>query len=486
MTRTACFAAFLFFAAPFATASDDDTLTRLSETARTAWGAPGLVAVVVNKGETRLLAGFGTRDPRRTLPFTPDTLVPLGSCTKAFTSAGVASLVADGAMSFDDPVRKHLPRFQLSDPHADALVTVRDLLSHRTGLNGHDLLWYRAPWTLAAAVEKIPRLELHGPFRGSFHYSSLTVAAAGFAAARANGTTYERLVRDRVLRPAGIAEAAFDSPQRDRFANRAAGFRRTAGGTVEPMPAYDMAEAHPAGSLHLTGRGLERWLRYQLSAATNDGPYGETKSPQTVVPRTGAVRPYHPHGTQVSYGMGWLVYDYRGRRVLAHGGMIDGFRSHVMLFPDDGVGIALVNTLHASTLNLALALTYADRLFDAPPTDWVAYFRDVEKVEGDADAASLAALAKARRADVKPSWPADRFAGTYADPAYGTGTVSADRGGLTWAWSSFRVPLEHWEGDTFRMTAEPFADRFVVFRPGPDGPTALRFAEREFRKTPAR
>jgi hypothetical protein len=182
--------------------------------------------------------------------------------------------------------------------------------------------------------------------------------------------------------------------------------------------------------------------------------------------------------------MGWLVYDYRGRRVLAHGGMIDGFRSHVMLFPDDDLGIALVNTLHDSALNLALALTYADGLLGAPKADWVRYFRDVERAEAESEATAMRALAKARRADVAPSWPLAKFAGPYADPAYGTGTVAADGGTLTWNWSSFRVPLEHWEGDAFRMTDEPFANRFVVFRGGAAGPTALLFAERVFSKSP--
>lgn len=460
---------------------DGPALEKLAEGMRVAWDAPGLVAVVTKGDQTLLLAGFGTRDHNRKLPIDADTLVPLGSCGKAFTSAAIASLVADGKMMFDDPVRKHLPDFKLSDPRADALVTIRDLLSHRSGLNGHDILWYRAPWSFADAVKRIPDLELAGPFRGSFHYSSLTVAAAGYAAMKANGTSYDSLIRDRVCRPAGIADIAFDTPQAKTFANRAEGFRRSVGGRIEPMAEYVFPEPHPAGSIQITGRGLEQWLKYQR---TNASPsLTETKSPQTVIPMTDAVRPYHPYGTQVTYGMGWLIYDYRGKKIVAHGGQIDGFRAQVMLLPDEGIGIALVNTLHESKLNLALSTAIVDELLGLPKADWASYYKALEAKEREDKANGFAALKRLRRAGVTPTRPLADFAGTYRDKAYGPGTVTLEAGHLVWSWSSFRIPLEHWERDAFRLTGEPFENGILTFQSDLTGVKSLRFAERSFGRT---
>ena len=456
------------------------TLLPLAEEARRIWSAPGLAVVVVKGNQTLLISGIGTRDHTGRNPVSADTLFPIGSCTKAFTSATIASLVLDGTISFDDPVSKHLPWFKLSDPHANALVTLRDLLSHRTGLNGHDLLWYRAPWTLEESVKRIADLELAGPFRGSFHYSSLTVAAAGMAAANASGKSWEQLVRERIAKPLDMKQIAFTSKQVATFADRAEGFRQTDAGKIEPMPAYDMKEPHPAGSIHLSARELEKWLRYQLSNASP--ALAETRMPQTVVPMTDAVKPYHPHATQVSYGMGWLIYDYRGKRVVAHGGMIDGFRTQITLLPEEKIGIAIVNNLHESKLNLALTLSIVDQLLDLPKSDWNKHFRDLERAERKETIIAFETAKKNRRADLAPSAALDRFVGDYRNAAYGTGKVTEKAGRLIWSWSSFEMPLDHWEGDTFRIAVGRFENHFVEFRVTPNGVTAIRFAERIYER----
>src|SRR5262249_37326854 len=122
------------------------------EDARRFWNVPGVAVVVVRGGEVVHLKGYGARglgaSGAKDDPVSPDPLFPLASCTKAFTSAAIAALVDDEKMGWDDPVRRHLPTFHLSDEAADKLVSIRDLLSHRSGIGAHDLLWYRAAWDL--------------------------------------------------------------------------------------------------------------------------------------------------------------------------------------------------------------------------------------------------------------------------------------------------------------------------------------------------
>ncbi|MFO0938435.1 MAG: serine hydrolase [Gemmataceae bacterium] len=458
--------------------ADDPPLATIVEEARQSWSAPGVVAVVVKGERTLLISGFGTRDHEGRKPVTVETVFPIGSCTKAFTSATIASLVHERRLNFDDPVSKHLPSFKLSDPHANAMVTLRDLLSHRTGLNGHDLLWYYAPWSLEESVRRIGELELAGPFRGSFHYSSLTVAAAGLAVARSSGKSWEQLVRTQLVEPLGMKRIAFTSDQFDANPNRAEGFRRTDDDKIVPMPAYRMKEAHPAGSLSMSAAEMETWLRYQLANSTSE--LAETKRPQTIVPLTPAVKPYHPHGTQVSYGMGWLIYDYRGKLVIAHGGMIDGMRTQFTLLPEEKIGIALCNNLHESKMNLAVTLSMIDHLLDHAKTDWNQYFRNLEREEAEQVRDAMEEVTRQRHADVKPRLPLASYAGTYRNPAYGTGTVAMKSGRLVWSWSSFAVPLEPWEGEIFRMTEGRFKNHFVEFRVGGNGANAVRFADRVF------
>src|SRR5260221_10444008 len=117
------------------------------QTALKTWQVPGTAIVIVQPNRVRFLKGYGRRELDKDSPVTGNTIFPLASCTKSFTTVALAMLVDEGKLAWDDPVRKHLPDFHISDPHADALVTVRDLLSHRIGVGGPALLWVPAPWT---------------------------------------------------------------------------------------------------------------------------------------------------------------------------------------------------------------------------------------------------------------------------------------------------------------------------------------------------
>src|SRR4029078_6493007 len=131
-------------------------------------------AVVVVRGDdTLLLKGFGVRELGGSQKITPETIFPLASCSKALPTTLLAMLVDDGAMNWDDPVRKHFPGFKLADPNADALLTVRDLLCHRSGIGSHELLWYRAPWGIDETLKRAQALPLSYPFRSGFEYSSI-------------------------------------------------------------------------------------------------------------------------------------------------------------------------------------------------------------------------------------------------------------------------------------------------------------------------
>lgn len=452
-----------------------------------AWAVPGVAVVIVRDGKVIHLKGYGTKRVGRDDPVTADTLFPLASCTKAFTTAAVAALVDDEKMGWDDPVRRHLPGFRLSDPAASELVTVRDLFSHRSGLGPHDLLWYRADWGLEETVRRIPKLPLSAQFRGGYQYSSVPVLAGAAAAVNRYGGSWEKLVREKVCTPLGMTDVAFTSAQAARFADRAAGHRRTAG-QVEPMPEYVMAEPNPTGSLFATARGLGPWLAFQLAdgkwagrplvSATN---LGETKQPHIPIRMDAGVKAVHPDTRQMSYGMGWVVYDHRGELVVAHGGVIDGFRVHVTLLPDRRTGFALLNNLHQTKMNLALGNALLDRLTGLPAKDWNAVIGKADADEGAARAAARAKRDRERKADAAATLPLDRYAGGYADDAYGDAEVKAAGGGLELRFSSFRVTLEHWQADTFRVVGGQFDDDLVEFAV-PKEVTAVRFRGIEFRR----
>ncbi|MFO0848615.1 MAG: serine hydrolase [Gemmataceae bacterium] len=457
-------------------------IDRAATAAMARWQVPGVAVVVVRGGETAHLKGYGVKDSGGGGAVTPDTLFPIASCTKAFTAAVVAGLVDDGKVGWDDPVRTHLPGFRLADPAADAAVTVRDLLSHRTGVGEHDLVWYKAPWGVDEVLRRVPHLPPTGRFRADYQYSSIMVMAAGRAAAVAAGEPWDRLLRRRVCEPIGMRTVALTSAEAERYTDRAAGHRRTKGGGAEGMPAYPMPEPNPAGSVHTTARDLAAWLRFHLA----DGKVGdkqvvsaanlrETRKPHTPMPLSDpGIGPVYPDTTRADYALGWVAYDYRGVNVVAHGGMIDGFRAIMVLLPDHAVGFAILCNLDRTKMPVALANTLIDRFLGLAPKDWDAYFQKLEADEAAGRAARLAARDAARTPGTTPTLPLDRYAGEYADPGYGPSRVSAEGGKLVWAWSSYRCELEHYHRDVFRISGGQFADDLVEFRVRDGVPDALR------------
>ncbi len=463
--------------------------------ARKTFGVPGVAVVVVRDGKVIHLKGYGDRSlaagPAKAEPVSPDTLFPLASCTKAFTSAAIAALVDDGKMDWDDHVRKHLPTFRLSDEAADKLVSVRDLLCHRSGIGPHDLLWYHAPWDLDEAVRRIPLLPLTLPFRGGYQYSSVTVLAAGKAAENRSGSGWDELVTDRLTKPLGMKAVAFTTKRAKEFPDRAGGHRATADGKgVEPMPEFDMTEPNPAGSMFVTPRDYARWLLFHL----NDGKVGteqvvsakqlgETKQPHTPIRLEGAARRQHPGVRQMTYAMGWVVYEYRGELVVAHGGLIDGFRVLTVLLPEHKAGFAVFANRHQTKLNLAVGNAITDRLTGKAgdrPTDWNSEFRKIDEQEAADKKADREARAKARKPDESPTRPANEVIGKYVSDVYGEAElVLGDK--PEWRVSAFKAPIEHWQGNTYRVTGGLFDDELLEVTDGQGG-VCIRFRGIEFRR----
>jgi CubicO group peptidase (beta-lactamase class C family) len=454
-----------------AAAPAPDAVDALAADALKAFRVPGAAVVVVRGDRALVLKGYGVRAAGARDPVTADTLFPLASCTKQFTTALLATLADDGLLGWDDSVRKHYPPFKLSDPNADALVTVRDLLSHRTGLAAHDLLWYRAPWSLDHALNQVPRLPLDYPFRGGYRYSSVPYLAAGRVAEAAGKDRWEKLVRTRLTDPIGMPGVAFTTAGIPKDAERAAGHRVAKGGNVERTPEYELKEPNPSGSMFATPRDLAAWLQFQVSdGVAPDGKrlvsvknLVETRTPQNLIRLDGAAKRLFPETVQTSYAMGWVVSDYRGLKVVGHGGLLDGFRVQLTLVPDHDLGLAVLTNLHDTRMPMALTNALVDAYCGLKPKDWNDHFTTLEADVAAEKAAALKARDAARDASAAPSLAFKEYAGEYSHPAYGVAVVTESNGKLAAKFSSFAYPLEHYERDTWRVTGGFFEDELAVF-----------------------
>jgi CubicO group peptidase (beta-lactamase class C family) len=488
-----CLIALLFPLIPaLAAAAEPETavVEKIAADSLKSWDVPGVAIAIVRGNETLLLKGFGHCCQGKPEPISADTVFPIASCSKAFTTALIATLADDGVIGWDDPVAKHLPGFKLSDPNANALLNIRDLLCHRCGIGGHDLLWYHAPWGIDEVLKRAGNLPLDYPFRSGYRYTTIPFLAAGRAIEERTGEKWEKLVRSRICDPLGMTGVAFKTTDIPGNADRAKGHRLDKEGKIEAMPGYEMREANPAGSVHATARDLTAWLKFHLSEGrSGDGTrlvsarnLRETHTPQNIIRMEGLPKLLNPDTVQLSYAMGWLVYDHRGKKVLSHGGLIDGFRTQITFLPNENLGIAILANLHDTRINAVLTNSLIDLYCDLPPKDWNQFFQTIVANEIAAKKAASAAQNKLRDPNVKPTLPLSGYAGEYTHPAYGTATISVEGEKLVLTWSSFKCPLEKFRGDTFRVTEGYFEDHLIPFGVNDGKSTTIQFAGQEFKR----
>jgi CubicO group peptidase (beta-lactamase class C family) len=462
----------------------------LMQEALQVWQVPGASAAVVQGDEVSYLKGVGVRELGRDEPVTPETLFAIGSTTKAITTTAMALLVDDGKMAWDDPVRKHLPFFRLSDPLADDNVTLRDLVCHRTGLSRHDMLWYGSPWAREEILRRIGQVKLDKSFRSIWQYQNIMYLAAGLAAGAASKSTWEEFVQARILDPLGMTGANFSTTTAEKAPDHATPHRKKEE-KIEVIPWRNLDNVAPAGSINAGARDMSRWVRFQLGGGTFEGKpllsaahLAETHTPQMVLRMDENQKALFPETTQISYGLGWNISDYQGHLVIAHGGGIDGFRATVHLAPRAKLGLVILANLGGTAMPEALVNNLLDLLLDLPRQDWNALLMErAKKAEAEGKTRENEREEK-RHKDTSPTRELAAYTGAYEEPAYGTVSISLENGALQLQWSNFHSRLEHFHFDTFTTKNEnPIENQQVLFALGADGEVAtIGFLEQQFKK----
>ncbi len=173
------------------------------------WKVPGVAVAVVQGDKVILLKGYGYRDAEKQLPVTPNTLFAIGSITKSFTVSTLGMEMDEGKVDWDKPVREYLPTFKMYDPVQTEQMVVRDLITHRTGLPRHDLVWYSSDFPREDLIQRLQFLEPNKPLRSRFQYNNLMFMTAGYIAGQLNGKSWEDTIRERVLTPLGMKGTTF-------------------------------------------------------------------------------------------------------------------------------------------------------------------------------------------------------------------------------------------------------------------------------------
>jgi CubicO group peptidase (beta-lactamase class C family) len=479
----------LFFVFPLFLHSQtlDEKLKEIDDyanTVLTTWKGPGMAIAIVKDDKVVLAKGYGVRELGKPEKVDENTLFAIASNTKAFTTASLAILVDEKKIAWDDKVSKYLPDFQLYDPWVTNELTIRDIVSHRVGLDtfSGDLLWYDTTYPTDEILRRVRFLKPVSSFRSQFGYQNLMFIAAGRIVEKVSGKPWAEFVRERILTPLGMNRTTTSvRDMKDNFAMP----HNESGGTLRSLPPGYLDDAIGAVRLNASVADLSKWLRLQLGRGTFEGKKifssdrsWEMWSPNTLEPISEAASKNSPTRHFMAYGMGWDMYDYYGRKILNHSGGLDGMLSYTVLIPEENVGFVVLTNNESPAFQIMMA-KIRDVFVSAPKRDWNEVAKTRVASNKMNDAAEAKKIDDAHVLNTKPSLAIKDYAGTYTSQMYGDVTVAEENGKLVMRLGpapNFVADLEHWHYDTFQIHWRPsvhynFPRGFVTFTIDKDGKT---------------
>jgi CubicO group peptidase (beta-lactamase class C family) len=446
---------------------------------------PGLSIAIVKDGKVILAKGYGVRKLGSPAPVDENTLFGIGSNTKAFTTAALASLVDAHKISWDDPVYQRLPGFQMYDPYVSHEMTIRDLLTHRSGMGlgeGDLLFWPHTTFSREDIIYRLRFMKLASSFRSHYAYDNLMYIAAGQIIPAVTGKTWEDYIREKILQPLGMTTTNLSNASFKPGDDYAFPHSRV-DGQLQAIEFVNLDNAAPAGSINSSAAEMAKWITLQLNRGKfptgnvrlfTEAQSREMWSAQTILPAGQAPGPLAPLSTKfAAYALGWGLRDYHGRKLVGHTGGVAGFVSRVMLVPEENLGVVILTNAEQEGAFDSILYHILDHYFAVPATDWIAAFKAVSDEE-EKNAAQSMADSDQRRATVKPPLPLNEYAGVYNDAWYGPATIRIEKDQLVFTLDHTPravADLQPWQYDTFKahFRDRTIEDAFVTFTLNPAG-----------------
>ncbi|WP_458863490.1 serine hydrolase domain-containing protein [Acidaminobacterium chupaoyuni] len=350
------------------------------EQIRRHYGLAGGAFVAVKNGRVVAKECFGYADIEQKRPITTRSFFDIASCSKAFTTFLGAQLCDEGKMDWDLPVRTWYPGFRMMDEYAAAHLTPRDMACHRSGLSRHDLVRRGVLTDRADYVSRIAYYPLSAGFREKMQYQNQIYAALGYAEEQITGQTWEEMVTRRIAEPLGM-EIGFRGISDLAGLDAALPYAEDHG--VPRRASYNMCCANnPCGGIKTNIDSLEHWVmmlaqhgEYQGKRLISEAQYQQLKKPNIYMGEIG----FNQNDKQRCYALGWMPSVYQGRRLVSHGGSIEGFNSNVGFFPDERSGYAVCVNTNGSGAQEILKYMLCDLLsgdLKADYTDLVESYHD--------------------------------------------------------------------------------------------------------------
>jgi len=433
--------------------------------ALTTWKVPGMAVAIIKNDSIILLKGYGLKETGKAGRVDENTSFAVASNTKSFTASAIGILVDEGKIKWDDKVVDYLPRFRLYDPYVTQSMTIRDLLSHRSGLEtfSGDLIWYGSSYSRDEVIKRAAFLKPKYGFRTTYGYSNIMYLTAGQIVAEVSGMSWDDFISQRILKPLGMKNTNTSISKLDLKGNTALP-HNDVDEKIIAINYLNWDNIGPAGSINSSAADMIKWIQLQLHKGKWDNEtiiseksLRQQWSPQTIQQVSSFSEKLWPSTHFKNYGMGWSLMDYHGKKVISHSGGYDGMISFTGFVPEADLGFVIL-TNNNSSLYYPLSFKILDTYLSHDTTDWSAKF--YELIESNKEAEKKAKEDDALRyiPDTSPTLSLEKYTGTYLSEIYGEVKVELKDNKLYLSFIPtpiFHSPLEHWQYNTFKIR---FAD----------------------------
>lgn len=389
-----------------------------------------------------------------------NTVFAIASNSKAFTTAALAILIDEKKIgSWDDKVSKYLPEFQMYDPYVTSELTVRDLVSHRTGLDtfSGDLLWYDTTYSPDEILRRARFLKPVRGFRAGYGYQNIMFIAAGRIVEKVSGKSWSAFVKERILTPIGMNRTTTSVKDlKDNFAMP----HNESGGKLRALPLGNIDNSIGLAGLNSSVADVAKWLRLQLGRGTFEGKQIFSKERSGEMWQQNIFIPVNPNPAKEAptqmfngYALGWFVNDFRGKKVVSHTGGLDGMITQTAMMPQENLGLVVLTNSETGAIGI-LRNKIFDVFTDSPKRDWNAEALERTKQGKAREEDEDKKIDASRVQNTKPSLMPKDYTGTYSSQMYGDVTISEENGKLVMRLApapNFVADLEHWHYDTFQI-----------------------------------
>src|SRR5882724_2243658 len=409
------------------------------------WRGAGAAVAIVQGDKVVLLKGYGYRDVEKKIPITPKSLFAIASITKSFTVTDLGMLIDEGKASWDVPVRSVFPAFKLYDPVLTEQIAVRDLVTHRSGLPRHDMVWYSSDFSRDDLIRRLQYLEPNKPLRSTFQYNNLMFMTAGYIAGLLDNKKWEDSLRARVLTPLGMNTTTFSLKELQASPDFALPYQkgRDLKAELKRMPfeatCPDTCALGPAGELNSNAEDMSHYLLFHMNKGKYNGKQllSENNSSQMQTPQMAiAGTPDYPELGEGSYGMGF-------------------FSSIFTFLPNEKIGVVVLANLDGSPLPDVIAFNAIDRLLGADQIPWSKRFLDEEVGGKQSEQEAKDKGYDLRKKDTHLSHDIKDYFGDYENPGYGIVSVAEAPSGLLVKLNNLTFHMKHYHYDVFEVPYDP-------------------------------